>query len=89
MSGTWFCYNCDENIGDAEKCPYCGCSRNGVEDQYAPTQRDYAKAKKVLYGEKPTKRQKKEMFTDTEKLMFGLYPKGFKELLKLKVFGRK
>lgn len=50
MSGTWFCYNCDENIGDAEKCPYCGYSRNGEEDKYAPDAKSYAMARKALYG---------------------------------------
>lgn len=91
MSGTWFCYNCDENIGDAKRCPYCGYSRNGEEDEYAPDAKSYAMARKALYGEPPkTKRKKKQpMFTDLQKLMFGLYPKEYKEILKLKVFGKK
>lgn len=90
MSGTWFCLKCGYNMGiDKDVCPKCGCQKYGENNEYAPTLTDYAKAKRILFGSKPIKRQKKEMFTDTQKLMFGLYPKGFKEILKLKVFGRK
>lgn len=92
MSKTWFCYNCDENIGDAKKCPYCGYSRNGEEDKYAPTAQSYIMAKKALYGDTCKSRQnKKPIFTDEERLDLGLHPKdkGYKMSLISRILGKR
>ena len=84
----------DVNGQELKTCKHCG---NGVWMTSSLMECPYCgKTDFIEYGSnvkvniKPNyKKPKKEMFTDTEKLMFGLYPKGFKELLKLKVFGRK
>lgn len=92
MSGTWFCLDCGYNMGtDKDVCPSCGYPKYGKNNKYAPDAESYDMARKALYREIPKVKSKKKepMFTDLQKLMFGLYPKGFKEILKLKVFGKK
>lgn len=91
MSNHW-CLHCGKTIALwEEKCPYCGTNQFGENNEYAPDAKSYDMARKALYGTPQKVRQKKKepMFTDLQILMFGLYPKGFKEILKLKVFWKK
>lgn len=82
MSRTWFCYNCNENIGEAEKCPYWGYSRNGEEDKYTPTAKHYAFARKALNLNKDNVKKTRSGLTDEECLALGLYPndEGYKKV---------
>lgn len=89
MSEKWECLLCGKEIDMwDEKCPYCGENQFGEKNEYYPTALHCAKAKKILNKKQIKTRKKKKVFTDTEKLMFGLYPKAYKNILKLKVFGK-
>jgi len=80
----WFCYGCDENIGDKEYCPYCGMHRSGetpmkVRETRSMLTSGSNKKGAVLYP-----------FSREERLATGLYPKdeGYKMSLISKILGK-
>ena len=70
MAKTWFCYECDENIGDNEYCPYCGAHRFGDMAM------SKSEAKSVLKKTVGTQRQKvkQPMFSKEQSLIYGIHP---------------
>lgn len=69
----WFCYGCDENIGDKEYCPYCGMHRSGETPMIS-------KESNRIQGGNGQKKQTQKQgpsypFSEEERLATGLYPK--------------
>lgn len=65
---TWFCYGCQEDIGDAEYCPYCGMHRSGEEQEAAHSSiRPNISASKV-------KKVKQPIFSEEECFLYGIHP---------------
>ncbi len=63
-----------------KKCPYCGYSKYGENDEFKPTAFHYAQARKILNGSQSAPKRKKSLFRDPifsleERLTLGLYPK--------------
>lgn len=70
MADTWFCYGCDENIGDNEYCPYCGMHRSG--DKPMSKKETGRVLSKIFRGQ--SKKEKQSMFSTEECLVYGIHP---------------
>ncbi len=67
---TWFCYECDENIGNNEYCPYCGTHRFG---DMAMSKKESKSTLAKLFGKK-SKEVKQPIFSEEQRLIYGIYP---------------
>lgn len=72
MAGTWFCYECQENIGDNEYCPYCGTHRFGKD--FVMDENGAKSILKKFFGSKP-KKEKQPIFSEEECFLYGIHPK--------------
>ena len=84
--GTWFCYECDENIGSNESCPYCGTHRLG--DMVMNKKRTKSTLTE-LFGRK-SKGVKQSMFSEEQKLIYGIHPDDemYRKIMELNILGK-
>lgn len=83
---TWFCYGCQEDIGDNEYCPYCGMHRSG-EDV-----RQTVKPNKIVpnfFGKKQ-KKEKQPIFSEEECFLYGIHPddKLYRKFMELDILSK-
>ena len=83
---SWFCYGCDEDIGDNEYCPYCGMHRSGDDAM------DEQEARAVLaqFAPKRTKKEKQPIFTEEEAFLMGIHSQDafFRKTMELDILGK-
>lgn len=70
MASTWFCYGCDENIGDNEYCPHCGMHRFGEK----PMSNQEAKSVLANTFRGKSKKEKLPTFSKEESFIYGMHP---------------
>ena len=70
MASIWFCYGCDENIGDNEYCPHCGMHRSGDK----PMSEKEVKAVLNRTLGKNSKKEKISIFSEEECFLYGIHP---------------
>lgn len=86
---TWYCFGCGENIGNKERCPYCGMHRSGEEPMSEKEARAVL-ARNGYFSDGKNKKGKQPTFSNEEILALGLYPKdeGYKESLIMRILGK-
>lgn len=86
MANTWFCYGCDENIGDNEYCPYCGMHRSGDKPM---SKKEAGRVLANFFGGKP-KNEKQPMFSTEECLVYGIHPddETYRKTMELEVLSK-
>lgn len=83
---TWFCYGCDENIGDKEYCPYCGMHRSGDKPM---SKQEATTVLAKFFGKKP-KAEKQAMFSEEECLVYSIHPNDemYRKIMELNVLSK-
>ena len=84
---TWFCYECQENMGDSEYCPNCGAHRFG---DMAMSEKEATKVLTQFIGRKP-KKEKQPMFSQEERFLYGIHPDDelYRKTMELDILSKK
>lgn len=82
---VWYCYGCQEDIGDSEYCPYCGLHRTGEKDARSAKPKGIAGVLK-----KRTRKTNPPVLSEEECLLYGIHPKDemYRKTMELDVLSR-